>query len=128
MKKKILITDDEQKLAEAMKLRFENSGYEVILAANGEEGLDKARAQKPDLIIMDIAMPKLDGYTAVKLIKKDETIKDTPIIMLTGKDQMEELFVLEGVNAYMVKPFDYDELLGKVKNFLENPENHEKIG
>jgi DNA-binding response OmpR family regulator len=118
MKKKILITDDEIKLAEAMKIRFENVGYEVVLAVNGEEGIEKAKAEKPDLIIMDIAMPKMDGYTAVKLIKKDESTKHIPIIMVTGKDQMEEIFIMEGVKEYVVKPFEFDNLIEKITRLL----------
>jgi len=118
MTKKILITDDEIKLAEVMKVRFEKEGYQVILAHDGEVGVEKAKAELPDLIIMDIAMPKLDGYTAVKLIKKEETTKHIPIIMLTGKDQMEEIFKMEGVNEYVTKPFDYDVLASLIKKVL----------
>jgi len=109
-----------------MKMRFEKSGYQVILAFDGEEGVEKTRSEQPDLIIMDIAMPKLDGYTAVKIIKKAEATKHIPIIMLTGKDQMKELFIVEGVNEYVVKPFDYDELVKMVKRLLEESKEEGK--
>jgi len=99
-------------------VRFEKDGYQVIEAYNGEECLEKAKKELPDLIIMDVAMPQMDGYEAVREIKRDETIKHVPIFVLTGKDQMEDIFRMEGVQEYIVKPFEYEILLGLIKKLF----------
>jgi len=120
MAKKILVADDQKEMVEAMKIRLENDGYEVVEAYNGEECLEKAKKELPDLIIMDVAMPKMDGYDAVREIRRDEAIKHIPIFMLTGKEQMEEIFKMEGVQEYIIKPFDYDVLSGLIKKVVED--------
>ena len=122
MTKKILITDDQRELVEAMKARFEKEGYEIDAAYDGEECLLKIKANLPDLIILDVTMPKLDGFSVVRGIKSDEETKHIPIFILTGKDQMEDLFRMEGVKEFIVKPFDYENLLGKVKKLFEASE------
>ena len=119
MAKKILVADDQKELVEAMKIRFESDGYEVVEAYNGEECLEKAKKELPDLIIMDVAMPQMDGYEAVKEIKGDETTKHIPIFMLTGKDQMEDTFRMEGVQEYIIKPFEYKDLSDLIKKQFE---------
>jgi len=119
MPKKILIVDDQKEMVEAMKMRFENDGFEVVEAYNGEECIQKAKEELPDLIIMDVAMPGMDGYEAVREMKKEETIKNIPIFMLTGKDQMEDIFRMEGVQEYIVKPFDYEVLTGLIKKLFD---------
>ena len=118
MGKKILFADDDAHLMEVLLLRFKSAGYDAIDAYDGEEALIKMRAQKPDLIVMDITMPKMNGYTLVREMKADETLKDIPIIVLSGKDTMQDIFEIEGVGTYLVKPFEFDELLGKVKEQL----------
>ena len=120
MPKKILITDDDKDLIEAMGLRFEQDGYTVIKAYNGEECFEKAKAEHPDLVIMDVAMPVMDGYSAVKALKEDDLTKHIPIMILTGKDQMEDIFMMEGVKEYLIKPFEYEVIAQKVKDILEN--------
>ena len=118
MAKKILIVDDQRELVEAMKMRFEDAGYDVFEAYDGKECLEKARKELPDLIIMDVAMPQMDGYEAVREIKGDDAIKKIPIFILTGKDQMEDIFKIEGIQEYILKPFDYKVLLGMVKKLF----------
>ncbi len=118
MAKKILIADDQKELVEVLKIRFEKDGYKVIEAFNGKECLQKAKIELPDLIIMDVAMPEMDGYEAVREMKGDEATKQIPIFMLTGKDQMEDIFRVEGIQEYIVKPFDYEVLLGLVKKLF----------
>ena len=120
MAKRILITDDQREFVEVMKTRFEKEGYEIATAYDGEECLKKVKAEPPDLIIMDITMPKMDGYTVVRGIKADEKIKDIPIIILTGRDQMEDIFKMEGVKEYVVKPFEYEDLLEKIKKIFDD--------
>ena len=99
-------------------MRFKAAGYETVDAYDGEEALLKMRAQKPDLVIMDITMPKMNGYTLVREMKDDEALKNIPVIVLSGKDTMQDIFQIEGVGTYMVKPFEFDELLAKVKEML----------
>jgi len=120
MPKKILLTDDDKDLIEVVGLRFEKDGYTVVRAYNGEECLEKAKAELPDLIIMDVSMPKMDGYSAVKALKADAAVRHIPVIILTGKDQMEDIFKMEGVKEYLVKPFEFDVMAQKVKDIL-NP-------
>ena len=119
MDKKILIVDDDRELVATMKEWFELEGYTIVTAYDGEECIAQARKEQPGLIIMDVSMPKMDGYSAVKLIKADEDIKHIPIIVLTGKDQMEDIFKMEGVREYVVKPFEYDAFSRMVKNVFE---------
>ena len=118
MSKKILFADDDAHLMEVLLLRFKSAGYKTVDAYDGEEALLKMRAEKPDLIVMDITMPKMNGYTLVREMKADETLKDIPVIVLSGKDTMQDIFEIEGVGTYLVKPFEFDDLLGKVKEQL----------
>lgn len=116
--KKILVIDDEPELVKMVKMRLEANNYEVITALDGQEGLEKTRSEKPDLILLDILMPNKDGYTFVKEVKVDESIKHIPIIVLTAKPGMKDLFGIEGIKDYIVKPFEDKELLEKIKKRL----------
>ncbi len=118
MSKKILFADDDINLMEILQLKFKSVGYDVVDAYDGEEALLKMRAEKPDLVVMDITMPKMNGYTLVREMKSDETLKDIPVIVLSGKDTMQDIFEIEGVGNYLVKPFEFDDLLAKVKEQL----------
>ena len=118
MSKKILFADDDPHLVEVLLLRFKSAGYETVAAYDGEEALLKMRAEKPDLVVLDITMPKMNGYSLVREMKDDETLKNIPIIVLSGKDTMQDIFQIEGDGTYLVKPFEFDELLGKVKEQL----------
>ena len=115
--KRILIVDDEPHLVKLVKLRLEANGYEVATALNGLEGLKEAEENHPDLIIVDVMMPKMDGYTFVKNIRVRDELKAIPIIVLTVKNKLENLFKAEGVKDYIVKPFDAENLLEKVKKY-----------
>ncbi len=118
--KKILIIDDEPDIVKIIQKQFMASHYEVITALDGEEGLEKAEREKPDLIILDIMMPKMDGYTFTRELhtKISSGRVTTPIIVLTAKEKMQDLFEIEGVKEYIVKPFDPAELLEKVKKYI----------
>ena len=85
--KKILVVDDEADLVETLRFPLEMEGYQVLVSYNGEDGLNKARAENPDLIILDLMLPKLDGYKVCRLLKFDERYKHIPILMLTAKTQ-----------------------------------------
>ncbi|MDP8212760.1 MAG: response regulator [Candidatus Zapsychrus exili] len=117
--KKILIVDDERDLLDVLATRFRANGYETVTAENGAEGLKVWQEEKPDLIVLDIMMPGMDGYTFLQELKTIDNINPIPIIMLTAKQDMEEIFQVEGVAAYMTKPFDTEELLGKIADLLK---------
>ncbi|MBN3039120.1 MAG: response regulator [Candidatus Omnitrophica bacterium] len=120
MSKKILLVDDEAQLVEMMTMRFEAAGYEVISANDGQAALDKARNENPDLIILDLMLPKMDGYKVCALLKKDSRYKDIPIILFSAKAQEEDRKLGDevGADAYIAKPFEPEELFGKIKQLL----------
>lgn len=120
MAKKILIVDDEKDLVETLTFRFEAAGYQVIAAYDGMEGLDKVKKDRPDLIILDVMMPKMDGYTVCRMLKFSETTKGIPIIMLTARGQDQDKALGKGVGAdhYMTKPFEGSDLAKLIKQVL----------
>ncbi|MCX7571821.1 response regulator YycF [Tumebacillus sp. DT12] len=111
---KILVVDDELPIADILKFSLEKEGYHVVLAHDGEEAVDKATAEKPDLILLDIMLPKKDGYAVCREIR---TFSQTPIIMLTARDtEIDKVLGLEiGADDYVTKPFSTRELLARVK-------------
>ncbi len=120
-KKRILLVDDEKDLVENVILRLEASGYEVIAAYDGQEGFDKARKDKPDLIILDLMLPKLDGYKVCRMLKFDEKYKNIPVILFTarGQESDQKMGRDVGANAYITKPFEGKALLNKIKELLK---------
>ena len=116
--KKILVIDDDPEIVDLMKSRLESRNYEVSTAFDGEQGLWKLRNDIPHLIILDIAMPRMDGYTFVLELKRKRELRDIPVVMLTAKDQMKPLFDMEGVHDYFVKPFVPEELLKRLNDLL----------
>ena len=124
MKKRILLVDDEADLVKVVKFRLESKGYEVLSAFDGQEGLAKARKEKPDLIILDLMLPKMEGYKVCRMLKFDEKYKNIPIIMFTARAQDfdKKVGYEVGADEYVTKPFDQEVLLGKIKDLLEKPE------
>lgn len=120
-KHKVLIVDDEPDFVELLQLRLESEGYEVITAAEGKEGLEKAREVNPDVILLDVMMPKMDGYQVCRFLKFDEAYHNIPIIMLTARGQERDKAVGRdvGADAYITKPFENEELLVKMKELLK---------
>ena len=118
-KKKILIADDELNIRSLVS-RMLGKDYIVIEATNGEEAIDIAKRQEPDLILMDLMMPQMDGYTACSSIKTDQATKGIPVVMLTGvTHELNKSFAREmGADGYLSKPFSADELLRQVKQVL----------
>jgi len=118
--KKILIVDDEVDLVETVRFPLEIEGFDILVSHNGEDGLNQARKEKPDLIILDLMLPKLDGYKVCRLLKFDERYKDIPILMLTAKTQEKDKILGKetGADEYITKPFEMDYLLEKVKAYL----------
>jgi DNA-binding response OmpR family regulator len=119
-KKRILLVDDEEDLRKMLAFRLEAVDYEVLQAGDGKEGLDKARADRPDLVILDLMLPKIDGFKVCRMLKFDEKYKHIPVIMFTARAQKsdEDLGREMGADAYITKPFDPQNLLGKIKELL----------
>jgi len=119
--KKILIVDDEPDVASLLTLLLRSQGYEAVVASDGRQGLELARKENPDLIILDIMLPGLDGYKIARMLKFDESYSHIPIIMLTAKVQEKDkaLGLETGADEYLTKPFDTQLLLKKVKEILE---------
>lgn len=119
-KSKILIIDDDPDALETMAAVLETRDYQVLMALSGAEGISKAVKEKPDLIMMDVMMPGLDGFATCKMIKENEEIKDIPVILLTGKGlvgDMEKGFAA-GAKDFMIKPIDWDTLFLKIKELI----------
>jgi len=118
--KKILIVDDEVDLVETVRFPLEMEGYHVLISYNGEDALNQARKENPDLILLDLMLPKLDGYKVCRLLKFDDRYKHIPILMLTAKTQERDkaLGMETGANEYITKPFEMEDLLRKVKAYL----------
>ena len=119
-KKRILIVDDEPNIVRTVADRLKMSGYDVIVAADGQEGMECAVREQPDLILLDVFMPKLDGHAALERLRQMEETKTVPVIMLTARSQVEDVARASalGVVDYVVKPFDLVELLEKIKSAL----------
>nr|WP_286207939.1 response regulator transcription factor [Clostridium caldaquaticum] len=117
---KILIVDDEEHIQELIKFNLENNGYRVICASNGMEALKLAKSEKPDLVLLDLMLPGIDGYDVCKEIRRENSISNMPIIMITAKsEELDKILGLElGADDYMTKPFSVRELLARVKALL----------
>lgn len=119
-KKRILVVEDEPQLREGLEARLELEGFSVSTARDGKEGVDKARSEKPDLIILDIMMPKVNGIEACSIIKSEDGTKKIPILIITARQTMgdtEDAFEA-GADAYLMKPYTNQRLLEKVQKLL----------
>jgi DNA-binding response OmpR family regulator len=116
----ILVAEDERDIRELIIFTLQISGFNVVEAPNGEEAFKKATDLKPDLILMDVRMPKMTGYEACKALKKQDSTKDIPVVFLSAKGQEAEISTgLElGAVEYFLKPFAPDELAGQVNKIL----------
>ncbi len=103
-----------------LAMRLEAGGYEVMRAFDGQDGLDKARSTQPNLIILDLMLPKMDGYKVCGLLKKDARYKNIPVILFSAKAQDEDRKIGEevGADAYIIKPFEPEVLLNKIEELL----------
>lgn len=117
---KVLIVDDNIDTVELLTKRFRAEGYEIAAAYDGEEALRKVREYVPDLVVLDIMMPKIDGLEVCRQLKDDETTKHIPILMLTAKSEVSEKVkgLDTGADGYLTKPFDYKELAARVRSLL----------
>jgi CheY-like chemotaxis protein len=115
MPKTILIVDDEPVARELARKRISESGYTVLTAGNGEEALASIAQAKPDLIMLDVEMPKMNGYTFVGELAKKNFNPKIPIIVLTAHEELGPIFKRHGVREYLIKPLKIDEVLAKIK-------------
>jgi len=120
--KRILVVEDNTTYRKMLKIRLKSEGYKIITAENGLEGLDKARREKPDLIILDLMLPRIDGHQVCRFIKFDKNIRDTPIVVLTCRNLSEdvELAIKEHVDAFIIKGTRIEILLNVMKRLLDS--------
>jgi two-component system alkaline phosphatase synthesis response regulator PhoP len=119
------VIDDEPQFVRMLKIRLEANGYRVVTACDGVAGFEVWKKERPDLIILDIMMPELDGYSFVQDSKTNPDLNPCPIIVLTAKPGFDEIFEMEGVKDYIVKPFDDKELLEKIRKYFATTDNTE---
>ena len=119
--KRILVCDDDPVILRLLEVNLQLEGYEVLTATNGEEAVEVATREKPDLILLDIMMPRMDGYQAVKHIKADETTKHIPVVFVSAKAQQADVDLGKsyGVADYLTKPFDPTEMIELVARLVE---------
>ena len=120
MTKKILVVDDEPDIRKIVTFRLKKAGYEIATATNGQEALDSAQKEKPDLILLDLRLPIIDGYEVCRRLKTDQELKHIPVILLTASSagKIAEKTKEFKADDYLIKPFDPEKLLAKVKKFL----------
>ena len=120
MAKKVLVVDDDLVIQKTVSARLEINGYDTITAQDGEEAIEKVKAENPNLIILDLMLPKMNGYEVCRTLKFDDKYKRIPIIILSALDRQDERekATQSGADAYFIKPFDLDLLLVKVKSFI----------
>lgn len=118
---KILVCDDERHIVRLIQVNLERQGYQVSTAYDGKEGLEKAKAEKPDLMVLDVMMPYMDGFEVLKNLKRDPDMEDMPVIMLTAKAQDKDVFegYSYGADMYLTKPFNPMELISFVKRIAQ---------
>lgn len=118
MSKVVLVIDDDRTLTRIIKKTLEEADLEVMIAHDGQEGLVKLRQVRPDLVILDIQMPNMNGYSFLFEMRKLEHGIRIPVIVLTCKEGLEEIFRVEGVSEYMIKPVASQELLQQVRKYV----------
>lgn len=118
--KKILVVEDTEDHLQIIKLILEQHNYTILTESNGKKGLLSAQNQLPDLMLLDVMLPELNGYEVCKILKSEEKTKNIPILMLSVRSSQEDIDagLNAGANEYMTKPFNLDELLSKVKKYL----------
>jgi DNA-binding response OmpR family regulator len=122
MKKKILVVDDEDDILNFLELVLVEKGFEVVTASGGQEALTKAQLERPDLVLLDIMMPQMDGWEVLKLLRVDEETAEIPVAMLSARTEARDRVqgLQEGAIDYICKPFSLQELLGKIELIFQN--------
>ena len=120
MKRKILVVDDEDDILHFLELVLKEKGYDVVTASNGHDALTAAQIEKPDLVLLDIMMPQMDGWEVLKLLRVDDETAHTPVAMLSARTEAKDRVqgLQEGAIDYICKPFALQELLGKIETIF----------
>lgn len=119
---KVLVCDDERHIVRLIQVNLERQGYQVITAFDGKEGLEKIKSEKPNLVVLDVMMPYMDGFEVLKSIRREPETESLPVIMLTAKAQDKDVFegFHYGADMYLTKPFNPMELVAFVKRISSN--------
>jgi len=119
--KKVLIVDDEQDLVDVFSVRIEVNGFDVVTASDGQEALEKIKNEKPDLILLDLMLPKVNGYEVCRMTKFDDNTRDIKVIVLSALNEPKdrEKALEAGADAVFIKPFDLDLLVTKIRDLLK---------
>jgi DNA-binding response OmpR family regulator len=122
MRKKILVVDDEDDILNFLELVLGEKGFDVITASGGQEALTRAQLEHPDLVLLDIMMPQMDGWEVLKLLRVDEETAEIPVAMLSARTEARDRVqgLQEGAIDYICKPFSLQELLGKIEAIFQN--------
>ncbi len=123
-KKRILVVDDERHIVRLVQVNLERAGYEVLTAYDGVEALEKVKSEMPDMVVLDVMMPRMDGFEVLKNMQADPRLQNIPVIMLTAKAQDADIFRgwASGVSSYLTKPFNPRELLVFVERIFQSLE------
>lgn len=126
--KKVLVAEDQPDIRNLIAYSLRFVGYEVIEAVNGKDAVAKAKAERPDLILLDVRMPTMNGYEACSLLKDEDSTRDIPVIFLSARGQENEIMhgLDVGAEEYILKPFAPDELYRRVGSILEQPDQQEE--
>ncbi|MCL6520157.1 MAG: response regulator [Armatimonadota bacterium] len=127
MPRKILAVDDEKHIVRLVQVNLERQGYEVVTASDGKEALQKVEEERPDLVILDVMMPYMDGFEVLQNLRRNPSTRDIPVIMLTAKAQDADVFRgwQSGVDCYLTKPFNPMELISFVKRIFKSMEDED---
>jgi len=119
-KAKVLIVDDEPNNVDFLEQALEDSGYQLITAVNGQEALNKIQSEQPDLILLDLNMPIMDGFTVLAKVKEDPNLRDIPVIIISSEHESKSVVkgIKQGAEDYLTKPVNAELLVKKVKDFL----------
>src|SRR5438045_4548208 len=130
MAKKILAVDDERHIVRLVEVNLQRAGYEVVTAFDGKEALEKVESENPDLIVLDVMMPYMDGFEVLQNLRKNPSTRELPVIMLTAKAQDADVFRgwQSGVDCYLTKPFNPMELISFVKRIFKSLEGEGEEG
>ena len=123
-KKRILVVDDERHIVRLVQVNLERAGYEVLTAYDGVEALEKVKSEDPDMVVLDVMMPRMDGFEVLKNLQANPQTQNIPVIMLTAKAQDADIFKgwASGVSSYLTKPFNPRELLVFVERIFQSLE------
>jgi two-component system alkaline phosphatase synthesis response regulator PhoP/two-component system response regulator VicR len=122
---KVLVCDDERHIVRLIQVNLERQGYQVVTAFDGKEGLEKIRAEKPNLVVLDVMMPYMDGFEVLKSLRREPETENLPVIMLTAKAQDKDVFegYHYGADMYLTKPFNPMELVTFVKRIAQGSDD-----